>query len=168
MYENQTGYFTDARQSQRCIASQSLGRVTPEGGRPNSEKALNGAGFGFMPSLRDHFSAALSHNCIKDSSGNAIEALVRCQEKALLPGEKNPPAGLCFRTETRTAYICTFQHCNKQFTRIYDLHRHHRGIHEGKAKFPCRFAGCSRAVKAFPRKDKRDEHERKIHGRVIA
>ena len=91
MYENQTGYFTDTRQFQRRIASQSLGRLTPgllTPGRPNSEKVMSGAIFGSMPPLGDRFSAALSHNCIKDSSGNAIEALLQCQEKALLPGEK--------------------------------------------------------------------------------
>jgi hypothetical protein len=91
MYENQTGYFTDTQQSQRRIASQPLGRLTPgllTPGHPNSEEVMNGTNFGFTPSLRDNFSATLSHNCIKDSSGNAIEALFQCQEKALLPGEK--------------------------------------------------------------------------------
>lgn len=164
MYEGQTGVFARGSKLEGHITPQSLGHLTP--GHSNSEKGINSSNFK-IPSLGDHFPVAVSHNCIEDSPGNAMEALLRCQEKALLPGEKNPPTKLCFRTETRAAYICTFQHCNKQFTRIYDLHRHHQGIHERKAKFPCRFTGCSRAAKAFPRKDKRDEHERKIHGRVI-
>lgn len=86
MYENQTGYSTDTRQFQRRMVSKSLGCPTP--GRPNSEKVTNGTDFKFTPSLKNHFSAALSHNCIKDSSSNAIEALSQCQEKTLLPGEK--------------------------------------------------------------------------------
>ncbi|KAF2655880.1 hypothetical protein K491DRAFT_407247 [Lophiostoma macrostomum CBS 122681] len=72
-----------------------------------------------------------------------------------------------FRTITKTTYICTYQQCNKQFARIYDLHRHHRTIHQRQAQFPCRWPGCPRQAKAFGRKDKRDDHERKKHGNAI-
>ncbi|KAH7128179.1 hypothetical protein B0J11DRAFT_264187 [Dendryphion nanum] len=75
-----------------------------------------------------------------------------------------PSGGLQFRTITKTAYLCTFKRCNKQFTRIYDLRRHHEGVHERKASFTCSWIDCRRHVEAFTRKDKRDEHERKIHG----
>ncbi|KAF2241685.1 hypothetical protein BU26DRAFT_524849 [Trematosphaeria pertusa] len=74
------------------------------------------------------------------------------------------PADLWYRTETRTSYICLYPNCNKRFSRIYDLRRHHRGKHEGTAEFTCRYPGCRRGIRGFPRKDKRDDHERKIHG----
>ncbi|PVI03418.1 hypothetical protein DM02DRAFT_625812 [Periconia macrospinosa] len=54
---------------------------------------------------------------------------------------------------------------HKSFSRIQDLHRHHRGIHMQERKFVCRYAGCLRASRGFPRKDKLSEHERKVHGR---
>lgn len=82
------------------------------------------------------------------------------------PETKNRRVGLQFRTITKTAYLCTFKRCNKQFTRIYDLRRHHEGVHERKASFPCSWINCRRHVEAFTRKDKRDEHERKIHGNI--
>lgn len=75
-------------------------------------------------------------------------------------------AKLRVRTVTKKSYVCTYQQCNKEFSRIYDLHRHRRGIHERQAQFSCRYAGCPREVRAFPRKDKRDEHEKKIHGTI--
>ena len=75
---------------------------------------------------------------------------------------------LCYRTETKKIYICTYKNCNKRFNRIHELHRHHRGIHKKILPFPCRTDGCERAKKGFPRKDKRNDHERKIHGLSMA
>ena len=78
MYEGQTGYFTEY-----CI--ESLGG--PQG-RPNSEKVTHSNNLKITPLLGAHFPVAASHNCIEDSSSNVMEASLRCQEKALLPGEK--------------------------------------------------------------------------------
>ncbi|KAF2250203.1 hypothetical protein BU26DRAFT_297146 [Trematosphaeria pertusa] len=72
-------------------------------------------------------------------------------------------SSICFRTETKTHYRCTYGNCNKLFSRIPDLDRHHRGSHEGMRDFTCRVAGCQRAVRGFSRKDKRNDHERKMH-----
>ncbi|KAF2107357.1 hypothetical protein BDV96DRAFT_606682 [Lophiotrema nucula] len=45
---------------------------------------------------------------------------------------------LCFRTETKTIFICTYQNCNKRYSRIPDLRRHHRGAHQGSTTYVCR------------------------------
>jgi hypothetical protein len=74
------------------------------------------------------------------------------------------PPDLCYRTETKKIYVCTYKKCNKRFNRIHELHRHHRGTHEKILPFPCRTDGCARAKRGFPRKDKRNDHERKMHG----
>lgn len=110
----------------------------------------------------------ISPNRIKDVSCDLQEASFGRERRALSPEKRKLQAKLCFRTETKKTYVCTYHHCNERFTRIYDLHRHHRGVHEGEANFRCRYTGCLRAVKAFPRKDKRNEHERKIHGCGVA
>lgn len=74
------------------------------------------------------------------------------------------PPDLCYRTETKKIYVCTYKKCNKRLNRIHELHRHHRGTHEKLLPFPCRTNGCARAKRGFPRKDKRNDHERKMHG----
>ena len=71
--------------------------------------------------------------------------------------------GISFRTVMKPAYECTFPGCNKQYARVADLQRHYRGSHNGLKPFKCRFEGCERAVRGFPRKDKRDDHERTVH-----
>lgn len=81
-----------------------------------------------------------------------------------LQNEFSHATSMSYRTETRRSYICTFRNCNKCFSRIYDLHRHHRGAHDKRIQFNCRHSGCPRNTRGFPRKDKRDEHERKVHG----
>lgn len=70
---------------------------------------------------------------------------------------------ISFRTETKTVYVCTRDNCNKRYSRLQDLHRHCRGFHLHDHQFKCRALGCERAVRGFPRKDKRDTHEKKMH-----
>lgn len=70
---------------------------------------------------------------------------------------------ISFRTETKTVYVCTRDNCNKRYSRLQDLRRHCRGLHLHDHQFKCRALGCERAVRGFPRKDKRDTHEKKMH-----
>ena len=64
---------------------------------------------------------------------------------------------------------------NPTFTRRPDLERHHKTVHLKVEAHWCPFAGCPRSKMAvggvmerpFPRKDKRDEHVRKIHERRV-
>jgi hypothetical protein len=76
------------------------------------------------------------------------------------------PGTVPFRVETKTFFVCTEHNCNKRFSRLPDLHRHHRGTHQDLRPFRCRALGCERAERGFPRRDKRDVHERKTHVRM--
>src|SRR6266480_5254748 len=69
-----------------------------------------------------------------------------------------------YRALNRHDYICTYNGCNTHFTRISDLKRHHEAQHVRQNEYFCRFHGCRRMIRAFKRKDKRNEHEKKIHG----
>lgn len=62
-------------------------------------------------------------------------------------------------------FICTYHGCNEKLSRSYDLQRHYASMHSGLRPHKCRIEGCKRAVDGFPRKDKRNDHERKVHGR---
>lgn len=63
--------------------------------------------------------------------------------------------------ELRT-FVCS--ECFQRFSYDKDLKRHIGSIHE-RAEFKyCSFSNCDRASRGFARKDKRDEHEKKIHG----
>jgi len=72
-------------------------------------------------------------------------------------------ADISFRTETKTVYVCTYGDCNKKYSRMPDLRRHYRGSHLEDRRFKCRALGCERAIRGFPRRDKRDTHEKKMH-----
>ncbi|KAL1632006.1 hypothetical protein SLS56_004051 [Neofusicoccum ribis] len=61
-------------------------------------------------------------------------------------------------------YFCLHQGCHSPlFKRLGDLERHQNNVHTQTKFFWCRSDECDRG-KPFPRKDKRNEHERKIHG----
>ncbi|KAI4950240.1 hypothetical protein J4E91_004896 [Alternaria rosae] len=72
-------------------------------------------------------------------------------------------ANISFRVETKRVYICTYIGCNKKYSRMPDLRRHYRGSHLDDRRFRCRALGCERAIHGFPRRDKRDVHEKKMH-----
>jgi hypothetical protein len=72
-------------------------------------------------------------------------------------------ADISFRIETKTVYVCTYGDCNRKYSRMPDLRRHYRGSHLEDRRFKCRALGCERAVRGFPRRDKRDVHEKKMH-----
>jgi hypothetical protein len=65
-------------------------------------------------------------------------------------------------------FQCTMDNCRRSFARKADATRHHRSKHlPVRDFFFCGWAGCERQLRGFPRKDKRDDHERKIHGGVF-
>ena len=68
-----------------------------------------------------------------------------------------------FRIETKRVYICTHQDCNRKYGRLPELRRHQRGAHLDDRRWKCRSTGCERATRGFARRDKRDDHERKVH-----
>lgn len=72
-----------------------------------------------------------------------------------------------YQALSRHDYICKYNECNIHFTRISDLKRHHKAQHERLYEFSCRFHGCPRVKRGFKRKDKRNEHERKVHGMQV-
>ncbi|KAF4541801.1 C2H2 domain containing protein [Lasiodiplodia theobromae] len=60
-------------------------------------------------------------------------------------------------------YFCLHPGCrNPSFKRLGDLERHQNNVHAQTKFFWCRYSGCERG-RSFPRKDKRNEHERKVH-----
>jgi uncharacterized Zn-finger protein len=70
---------------------------------------------------------------------------------------------MSFRVETKIVYVCTHENCNKKYSRMPDLRRHYRGAHQDDRRFKCRALGCERAVRGFPRRNKRDIHEQRMH-----
>jgi hypothetical protein len=69
-----------------------------------------------------------------------------------------------YRIETKQIYVCTYQNCNREYGREPDLRRHYRGAHLRDETYKCRNPTCGRARRGFPRRDKRNDHERKVHG----
>jgi hypothetical protein len=65
---------------------------------------------------------------------------------------------------TKKKYICPEETCKRRtFKRKADLERHNL-THTGERRFECKFEGCNRVgKKAFARRDKLVEHQRKIH-----
>jgi len=65
---------------------------------------------------------------------------------------------------TKKKYTCPEETCKRRtFKRKADLERHNR-THTGERRFECKFEGCNRVgKKAFTRRDKLVDHQRKIH-----
>ena len=62
-------------------------------------------------------------------------------------------------------WICTKSPCqSRRFSRYQELTRHQNSVHERAQIFMCRTSDCIRARRGFPRRDKRDCHERRVHG----
>jgi len=78
-------------------------------------------------------------------------------------GSNSPISYPCLQILGEKSFKCIYNDCGSVFTRLSDLKRHHRGIHKRCVSFYCRFAGCQRARRGFSRKDKRDDHERRLH-----
>jgi hypothetical protein len=83
----------------------------------------------------------------------------------------NRMIGNIYRQDDSDEYIfmCHSPSCNhKTFTRWYDLRRHHDGTHSNEGPtFWCQVNGCEcsnvEGGRAFPRKDKLNDHVRKMH-----
>jgi hypothetical protein len=67
-------------------------------------------------------------------------------------------------------FRCNYPEClGKTFGRRYELQRHYNGAHsESPTVYWCTMVGCERSEaeggRPFPRKDKRNDHARNIHG----
>jgi len=88
----------------------------------------------------------------------------------VMPAIAGPIVGsdvpICARLSNKS-WICTISPCAKRFTRYQDLSRHQNSTHFHLQPFFCRSPGCLRRRRGFPRKDKRDGHERKVHGACL-
>jgi hypothetical protein len=69
----------------------------------------------------------------------------------------------CVQILGKRSFKCIYNRCESRFTRMADLKRHHADRHQRLVSFYCGFAGCRRAKRGFGRKDKRDDHERRVH-----
>jgi hypothetical protein len=58
----------------------------------------------------------------------------------------------------KKSFMCIYNKCGSRFTRIPDLKRHHLDKHAHRASFYCR-----RVIRGFSRKDKRNDHEKRVH-----
>lgn len=71
---------------------------------------------------------------------------------------------VCSRLSDGT-WICTRPPCvSRRFTRYQELSRHQNSVHVRAQTFLCRTPGCNRARRGYSRKDKRDGHEKRVHG----
>ena len=72
--------------------------------------------------------------------------------------------------ESSNLFMCERPNCRgKSFGRQYELKRHHNGAHADRPTVLwCNLVGCERSEaegsRPFPRKDKRNDHVRKVHG----
>jgi len=78
--------------------------------------------------------------------------------------QEGKPRGHACRRDVGGFFVCDTDRCGRPFKRLSDLRRHHDSLHGRQGYFKCRASSlCKRAMSGFPRKDKRDEHERKMH-----
>lgn len=79
----------------------------------------------------------------------------------------------CDNSIQKLGFVCSEADCGKRFTRRSDLRRHINTRHsnERSERFFCRVADCLRSNtpgsggpgRGFPRRDKRNDHERRVH-----
>jgi hypothetical protein len=66
-------------------------------------------------------------------------------------------------TKVGERYFCSFPGCSKSFGRISDNRRHVQTVHCQTNVYCCPVQDCCRSNRPFSRKDKRNEHVRKVH-----
>ena len=102
---------------------------------------------------------ARPHLCSALASGVGADPLLRDQ-----PVRRDVPIQeVAFRVLGKKVFQCTYRGCETRFTRLSDLRRHHTNKHHSNFLYLCRFTDCERRRRGFSRKDKRDDHERKVH-----
>ena len=102
---------------------------------------------------------AKSHLCSTLASGVGADPLLGDQP---ITGDV-PIQEVAFRVLGKKVFQCTYRGCGTRFTRLSDLRRHHTNKHHSNFLYLCQFANCKRGRRGFSRKDKRDDHERKVH-----
>ena len=120
-----------------------------------------------IPSIQeDDIPGSSNHRCIAEVTESPVDILPLHAAHIDLISRSDPTPQPQFRTVGRKAVICTYHDCGARFTRRSDLRRHHNNIHLRARPFFCGFNGCERAANGigFSRKDKRDSHEKKVHG----
>lgn len=65
------------------------------------------------------------------------------------------------------SWKCMLDSCFRCFDRHQELVRHQNSNHFRSCWYHCRSPGCPRARSGFTRKDNRDTHERRAHGRRL-
>lgn len=73
---------------------------------------------------------------------------------------------ICVKMGDNT-WVCTINSCGSRFGKYQELARHQNSLHFQRRRYPCRIPGCLRSRRGFPRKDKRDDHEKKVHGTQV-
>lgn len=98
---------------------------------------------------------------------HAVEGLTTTK---LLSGHSTPVNALVSKSDAgKVVFRCDFPGCHeKTFGRHHELKRHQRKHSNDSNRFWCSTVGCSRSVAEgghpFYRKDKRNDHERIVHG----
>jgi len=71
----------------------------------------------------------------------------------------------------RLMFVCSEPQCyGRTFGRRQELVRHYNGAHappDAGNMFWCAVPGCDRGVRPFPRKDKLNDHVRKVHMSMV-
>jgi len=111
-----------------------------------------------------------NHRCIAESTESPADIPPLHAAHINMISRSDPTPQPQFRTVGQKAVICTYNDCGARFTRRSDLRRHHNNIHLGARPFFCGFNGCERTANGigFSRKDKRDNHEKKVHGAKLS
>ncbi|KAK4222447.1 hypothetical protein QBC38DRAFT_81903 [Podospora fimiseda] len=101
-------------------------------------------------------------------SGSLCPMLSISPESAALPPVVSSSNNSSWIKLDNGKFKCNFNNCGRSFTRKADANRHYKLKHEvtGRDSFLCQWEGCERRLRGFSRKDKRDEHERKVHGEM--
>jgi len=115
-------------------------------------------------------SKRLSENGLASESRDALAVTVG---ECGIPRPSLAEPSLSYEKLDTKSFRCTYGECEShftRFTRFRDLQRHHRSKHIPKEILAdphfCRFLDCQRFLLAFDRKDKRNEHERRVHGQL--
>lgn len=103
------------------------------------------------------------------SAASALRAMSQVDRPAYAMGSTTVPVSVPNVSAGDTEIQCAFPECRgRTFGRKYDYDRHYNGTHASRPTvWWCTVVGCDRSAaergKPFPRKDKRNDHLRKVH-----